>query len=42
MGVMVQWGKKLASIERTETGVRATFEDGTIADGGVIVGANGA
>ena len=38
----MQWDKKLSTIERTETGVRATFEDGTTANGGLVVGADGA
>lgn len=40
-GVRVRYGKRLASIDDSIDGVTATFEDGTSARGGVLVGADG-
>lgn len=40
-GVPVEYGKRLTSAARTGTGVRASFADGSHADGDVLVGADG-
>ncbi|KAI0836252.1 FAD/NAD(P)-binding domain-containing protein [Hypoxylon sp. FL0890] len=40
-GINIQEGKKLMSVEVIDTGVRAHFEDGTFADGTLLVGADG-
>ncbi|KAI1463491.1 FAD/NAD(P)-binding domain-containing protein [Daldinia caldariorum] len=40
-GINIQEGKKLASVETFEGGVRAHFEDGTFADGTILIGADG-
>ena len=37
----VHWSKRLTAIEETTDGVRAMFEDGTMADGALVVGAEG-
>lgn len=37
----VRWGKRLDSIEMSDDGARATFSDGTSADGSVIIGIEG-
>jgi 2-polyprenyl-6-methoxyphenol hydroxylase-like FAD-dependent oxidoreductase len=37
----VQWGKRLVSFETSETGVTARFDDGTVATGTLLVGADG-
>ncbi|WP_163572289.1 FAD-dependent oxidoreductase [Fodinicola feengrottensis] len=37
----VHFGKKLASVDETATGVRVTFADGTMAEGDVLIGADG-
>ncbi|KAI1098461.1 FAD/NAD(P)-binding domain-containing protein [Jackrogersella minutella] len=40
-GVNIQEGKKLVSVEEIDGGVRAHFEDGTFADGTLLIGADG-
>ncbi|OTA89349.1 hypothetical protein M434DRAFT_398589 [Hypoxylon sp. CO27-5] len=40
-GINIQEGKKLISVEVTDTGVRAHLEDGTFVDGTILVGADG-
>lgn len=40
-GVTIEYGKRLAEAERTATGVCATFEDGSHAEGDLLVGADG-
>ncbi|KAI1396618.1 FAD/NAD(P)-binding domain-containing protein [Hypoxylon fuscum] len=37
----IREGKKLVSVEQIEGGVRAHFEDGTFADGTILIGADG-
>ncbi|KAI0381231.1 FAD/NAD(P)-binding domain-containing protein [Hypomontagnella monticulosa] len=39
--INIQEGKKLVSVEEIEGGVRAHFEDGTFADGTILIGADG-
>ncbi|GAB1318079.1 FAD-dependent monooxygenase cctM [Madurella fahalii] len=41
-GLDVRYGKKLASIATTDRGVTATFEDGTIEQGSLLIGCEGA
>ncbi|KAI1075421.1 hypothetical protein F5B20DRAFT_388840 [Whalleya microplaca] len=40
-GLHIQEGKKLVSVEETDGGVRAQFEDGTFAAGTILIGADG-
>lgn len=39
--VDVQWGKKVSSIKRDGDHMKLSFEDGTVATGSVLVGADG-
>ncbi|GAA3665099.1 FAD-dependent monooxygenase [Nonomuraea antimicrobica] len=40
-GVRIEYGKRLADADSTERGVRATFADGSTAEGGLLIGADG-
>jgi 2-polyprenyl-6-methoxyphenol hydroxylase-like FAD-dependent oxidoreductase len=40
-GLPIEYGKRLVSAERTRDGVRATFADGTTAEGDLLIGADG-
>ncbi|MET8830755.1 NAD(P)/FAD-dependent oxidoreductase [Streptomyces sp. NPDC004610] len=40
-GIPIRYGKRLTDAERVGGGVRARFEDGTYADGDLLVGADG-
>jgi FAD-dependent urate hydroxylase len=40
-GVSIEHGKRLTSVDRGEGGVRATFADGSRADGDLLIGADG-
>lgn len=40
-GLLVNEGKKLVSIEELDDGVRAIFDDGTSAEGTILIGADG-
>lgn len=40
-GVEIHYGKKLMDASRTDGGVRAAFEDGTFAEGDLLIGADG-
>lgn len=40
-GVAIEYGKRLRTAERTATGVRAMFADGTAAEGDLLIGADG-
>ena len=40
--VKIEWGKRFERYEETENGVVAYFEDGTKAEGDILVGADGA
>jgi 2-polyprenyl-6-methoxyphenol hydroxylase-like FAD-dependent oxidoreductase len=40
-GVDIEYGKRLVDAEATPTGVRAIFDDGTSAEGDLLVGADG-
>lgn len=39
--INVEWGKRTSQIEQDENGVKLTFEDGDVAEGDVLVGADG-
>lgn len=40
-GVRVEYGREFVGAERTATGVRARFADGTTAEGDILIGADG-
>jgi FAD-dependent urate hydroxylase len=40
-GIPIEYGKRLTGATRTRSGVRAEFEDGSSAEGAVLVGADG-
>jgi 2-polyprenyl-6-methoxyphenol hydroxylase-like FAD-dependent oxidoreductase len=40
-GLNIQEGKKLTTVEEIEGGVRAHFEDGTFAEGTILIGTDG-
>ncbi|WP_314504551.1 FAD-dependent monooxygenase [uncultured Microbacterium sp.] len=40
-GVPVTFGARLVSIDETSAGVRATFSDGAVAEGDILIGADG-
>ncbi|NRQ38179.1 FAD-dependent monooxygenase [Nonomuraea sp. NN258] len=40
-GVRIRYGKRLSDARSTDAGVRATFADGTVAEGDLLIGADG-
>jgi 2-polyprenyl-6-methoxyphenol hydroxylase-like FAD-dependent oxidoreductase len=40
-GIRIEYGKRLAGVDETATGITARFADGTMASGDVLVGADG-
>lgn len=40
-GVSIRWGKRLSSVDLTDEGVIAHFDDGSSADGDLLIGADG-